>query len=135
MNKTKLGMLGAVSALAALPMGAQAAATQPAVAPAQSFSELLQPIPNAVERLDASNRELAGGAFLLPAQFNNHHHHHNNHNHHSRAWWRAYYRHLMWLRSHHHHHHDNGNDHNHYNDNNYNNNNNNNHNHNHNNPY
>jgi hypothetical protein len=106
MDKTKLGLLGAVTALAALPAVSQAAATQPAVAPATSFAELLQPIPNALARLVQSDRELAG-ARLLQAQYNNHHHHHSNH--HSRAWWNNYYRRH---RSHHHHH--NNHDHNHY---------------------
>jgi hypothetical protein len=129
MNKTKLGMLGAVSALAALPLGAKAAAIEPAVAPAQSFSELLQPIPNAVERLDASNRALAGGGVrVMDAAY---HHHHNTHNHHSAAWWRDYYRRLMWQRNNSHHHNNDYNSHHHHN-NDYNNNNNHHH---HNNPY
>jgi len=111
MDKTKLGLLGAVTALAALPDATQAAPTQPAVAPATSFAELLQPIPNASARLEQSDRELAGMR-LMQAQYNNHHHHHNNH-HRSRAWWNNYYRMLRQRNHHHHHHHHHHNHHDH----------------------
>jgi hypothetical protein len=95
MDKTTLGILGAVSALTALPAAGQAAPAEPAVAPAQSFAELLQPIPNAVERLKASDVELAGRPRLIEAQYVAHHHHHH---HHHNWWWRRH-------RHHHHHHH------------------------------
>jgi hypothetical protein len=88
------------------------AATSPADAPAvpvaASYAELLQPIPNAVERLRAADAEAdARPARLIEAQYVAHHHHH--HHHHNRGWYlkNGY----VWLggawvlRPHHHHHH------------------------------
>ncbi len=66
MDKTKLGMVGAISSLVALPMGADAGAREaPAVEPAQSYADLLQPIPNAVEKLKLS--DLQDSAAARPA--------------------------------------------------------------------
>ncbi|HXQ16722.1 MAG TPA: hypothetical protein VN814_19075 [Caulobacteraceae bacterium] len=101
MDKTKLGVLGAVSALVALPVGAQAAT--PAVAPAQSFAELLQPIPNAVERLNASDAELGGGARLMDAAYRDHHHDHGHYRRHHHPLRRVLHR---LLPNHHDHRHD-----------------------------
>jgi len=115
MNKTQLGLLGAAAALVALPAASQAA-PEPAVAPATSFAELLQPIPNAVQRLQTSDRELAGAALIEAQYYNNHSHNHNSHSH-SRAWWRNYYR-MLRYRNHHNNHHNNHNNyHNNYNNN------------------
>jgi hypothetical protein len=100
MDKTKLGVLGAVSALVALPVGVQAAPT--AVAPAQSFAELLQPIPNAVERLNASDRELAGGVRLMNAAHHHHNHGHGHYRHHPVR--RLLHKILPHPHDHHHHH-------------------------------
>jgi len=85
MDKKILGLLGAASALAV-------AAGCPAVAapsddtelrPAQSFAELLEPIPNAVETL-AAVEDQAPVATAKPAgeQFAEHHHHHHHYVHH-----------------------------------------------------
>lgn len=110
MDKTKLGLMGAISSLVALPMGASAAVPrEPALPPAQSFSDLLQPIPNAVEKLKTSDaQELANarGAELIQTRW---HHHHHHHAHYYRRWRRSYwgysYAPYFWGRYHRHHHH------------------------------
>jgi hypothetical protein len=101
-------LVGAAAALAAGP----ALATPPATAAtpvASSYAELLQPIPNAVERLQASDAEMAAApAQLIPAQYAVHHHHHH---HHARRWYMQHG--YSWYggawvirpRVHHHHHH------------------------------
>ncbi len=84
MDKSMLGLLGGASALALVSSGAAlAAATSPAtdasgLRPAQSFAELLDPIPNAVNTLRA--QEEKGSEPLQLAQVtitttNQHHHH------------------------------------------------------------
>ena len=68
MDKTTLGVIGAISSLVAFPAASAGATTAaaPPVPPAQSFSELLDPIPNALERLQlADAQEDHGGARLI----------------------------------------------------------------------
>jgi len=116
MDKTALGVVGAISSLVALPTLAGAAATEPPIPPAHSYADLLDPIPNAVERLRlADAQEAAAQPRLIEAQYWRHHHHHHHHNHYrSRSWYlrHGYY---WWGGSwmfghrpyfHHHHHHD-----------------------------
>jgi hypothetical protein len=108
-------MIGAAAAtLAAGPALAQAPQEAPVPA-ASSYSELLQPIPNAVERLKLADAQDEARAKLIPVQYygyqyqNDHHHHH----HHSRRWYlsHGYVWYLgRWVsrdyyNSHHHHHH------------------------------
>jgi hypothetical protein len=111
MHMTKLGLLAAASALA-LPSIAPPATAAP-VAPARTFAQLLEPIPNAVDRLKASDNELTVRHYLMPAQRHRyrrwyhgrwiyswgpwiappvyygypyryyHHHHHHHHHHHN----------------------------------------------------
>jgi hypothetical protein len=70
----KVATLAGVVALVAAP--ALATPTAPAVPPASSYAELLQPIPNATERLQlADAQEQAGAPQLIQAQFHHHHHH------------------------------------------------------------
>src|SRR5579863_1578064 len=90
-------MMGAAAALTAGPTLAQTAAApaESAVPAASSYAELLQPIPNAVERLRISDLQevQAPPARLIEAQYSgqgygqpyNHHHHH----HHSRRWYQT----------------------------------------------
>lgn len=112
MDKTKLGVVGVIGSLAVLPLGANAAVPQqPAVPPAQSFAELLQPISNPVQKLQVSDAQ-EDQAQLIPAQYyrgyDRHHHHHHHHN---RRWYtsRGYYWYnggwVLRPRHHHHHHH------------------------------
>ena len=108
MDRTKLGLLGAISSLVALPIGASAAVSgAPAVPPAQSFSDLLQPIPNAVEKLKVSDaQELANarGVQLIQARWHHAHYYRR---------WRPYYGGYAYVpyygggyyHHHHHHHH------------------------------
>jgi hypothetical protein len=71
---------------------AYAAPSPSAPAPAQSFADLLEPIPNAFEALiaDDLSRAQQPKPLLQLAQFYHHHHHHHHH---------SFYPH------HHHHHH------------------------------
>ena len=95
-------MVRLVSAVGALLPAAALAA--PALAPedlnAASYADLLAPIPNAVEKLKASNALLQqdNAAKLEMADFyHRHHHHHFFH--------RPFYHHHHFFRRHHHHHH------------------------------
>jgi hypothetical protein len=101
--------LAAGSALAAAPVSPVLAEAPAAVA--TSYAELLEPIPNAVERLRAANEGAAQLAQYRDDSGAAHHHHH--HHHHNRAWYLAhgYYWHngqwvLKPVRHHHHHNHD-----------------------------
>jgi hypothetical protein len=114
MDKKIVGLLGAVGALASL-NGAQAA-TSPdptEVLRATSYAELLEPIPNAAEKLRAVD-ETQSAPNVQTAQlvFGYHHHHHHHHHHH--GFYRGYgprvfiapgYRYRRYHHHHHHHHH------------------------------
>lgn len=91
MDKSTAGLVGALAALAT--MGTAHATTQPAQTPEQvmqvsSYADLLSPIANARELLQASNAKLAGQATpkVLDVQYyqgepppDYHHHHHHHH--------------------------------------------------------
>jgi len=105
----KIGTLAGLAALVAAPALASVPADTPAVPVASSYSELLDPIPNAAERLLlADAQEQAQAPRLIAAQF---HHHHHHHHHHGRAWYmqHGYYwfggRWVLRPVHHHHHHH------------------------------
>ena len=106
MDKRTLGIMGAITSLtAATAIGAEAAPSAPQpVTRAQSYAELLDPIPNAVERLALVNSQTEpDGARLIKAQYVDGpvaHHHHHHHNHYRRHWRRRHHH-------HHHHHHNN----------------------------
>ena len=94
MDKTKLGVVAALTSLAV-----------PAVAPAQTFADLLQPIPDAAARLQ--HADLQGPApQLIQAQY--HHHHHvvvvQHHHHHVYRHYRRVIRRVVRTQDHHHHH-------------------------------
>src|ERR1700676_4280758 len=78
MDKKIAGLLGAVGALASLNSAQAAAPADPAaVLNAQSYADLLNPIPNAKTTLDAVDEAYArAGASLQVAQ-NDHHHPHS----------------------------------------------------------
>jgi hypothetical protein len=115
MEKKIAGLLGAVATLGAF--NAAEAAPTPAPAPsdvlrANSFAELLRPIPNAASLLQAIDESApvpsADGNVQL-AQFYHHHHHHHHH-----SQYRGYYGYdegprvivvPRRYRHHHHHHH------------------------------
>jgi hypothetical protein len=112
MEKKIAGLLGAVATLGAF--NAAEAAPTPAPAPsdvlrANSFAELLQPIPNAASLLQAIDESApvpsADGNVQL-AQFYHHHHHHHHHH----AFYPGYGPRVVIVpprryRHHHHHHH------------------------------
>jgi hypothetical protein len=112
MNKV-VGMVGAISGLAALD-GAQAATIESpntALPAAKSYAELLEPIPNALAVLRAeaarSAQEAEADASAIPVQYRHHHHHNRwwrrHHHHHNRWWRRHHHHHNRWWRRHHHH--------------------------------
>jgi hypothetical protein len=111
MDKKIAGLLGAVAALGTL-NGAQAAPT-PApsdVLQANSYADLLEPIPNAgkvLQALDEQTPAKPAEANVQLAQYYYHHHHHHHHHHH--GYWRRgaviVVPHRRWYHHHHHHHH------------------------------
>lgn len=112
MDRKTATLLGAGAALAAGPALASAPATAPAVPIAASYAELLAPIPNAVERLQASDAEVEAQPQLIRAQYMAGPHHHHHHHHHNRRWYRSHG--YIWsggawiirpVAHHHHHHH------------------------------
>ena len=123
MDRKTASLVGAAAAIAAAPIGATAQAQEPAVPVAASYADLLQPIPNAVERLRLVQTEDSERAKLIDAQYvpgpyaGAAHHHHHHHHSHSRRWYRSHgywYRGGAWVmrpvphhHHHHHHHHNN----------------------------
>ena len=110
MQRRTAGVLGAIAAIAAAPVAGATTtpANNSAVPVASSYAELLQPIPNATERLKLADAEASERpAVLIKAQYYAHHHHH--HHHHYRYIRRVrpgyYWYGGRWLRNHHHHHH------------------------------
>ena len=120
MERKTVGLLGALAGLATMgAAGAQAASHPggevPAPLPITSYSDLLRPVPNAVELLKAHDAELLEQARNAPARivnaqyyegYGDHHHHHHHHHHEYYAPPPpppVYYHH-----HHHHHHHHHG---------------------------
>lgn len=116
----KIATIAGAAALIAAPVIAgatPAAASQPAVPVAATYADLLNPIPNATERLRiADMQQDAASPQLIEAQYVAHHHHHNHHHarrRYNRAWYMAHGYYLnagRWVlrpRNHHHHHHHN----------------------------
>ena len=112
MDKKIVGVIGAISGLAALDSAAQATPTaqpSPDLMNARSFAELLDPIPNAVAALRASDaattqeRADAGlnGNVQVAGMHHHHHRYHHHHHHHHHNAVRRVIRHIV----HHHHHH------------------------------
>ena len=112
MDRLTATLLGAAAAVGVGPALLASAAQASPVPVAASYSELLAPIPNAVERLQLADAADAAHPQLIEAQYNAHNHDH--HHHHNRRW---YMRHgYVWLNggwtlrppsrtNHHHHHH------------------------------
>ena len=96
MDKTMVGVFGAMAALASLDTAQ--AATEPAAAPteltaAKSFAELLDPIPNALATLRAADAAAASTPKVegvQVAQYYYYYHHHHHHHHHHHRYWRGY---------------------------------------------
>ena len=111
----KIATLAGAAALIAAPALAGAspqAAPEPAVPVAATYAELLNPIPNASERLRIADAQDDATPQLIEAQYVAHHHHHHHHHHvYRRAWYRSHGyawsggRWILRPRPHHHHHH------------------------------
>jgi hypothetical protein len=112
MDKKIAGLLGAVASLGTF----SAAEAAPAPAPtdalrANSYADLLEPIPNAAALLQAIDESAPAPSVrdnVQVAQFYHHHHHHHHHHH---SQYRRYYEPRVvvvpprYRRYHHHHHH------------------------------
>jgi len=108
-------LLAAAAALSSAPALASTVHEAP-IPKASSYADLLQPIPNATERLRAADLDTSNALEqpqLIQAQYydNRRRHHHHHHHHHNRSW---YLSHGYWWqggawvlrpRPHHHHHH------------------------------
>ncbi|MEL6061729.1 MULTISPECIES: hypothetical protein [unclassified Methylobacterium] len=120
MDKTVAGLVGAVTLLAAVDP-AQAAMPAPvrlqAAMQAESYADLLKPIPDAVALLKES--DAAAQAEPLPAasesdatvqqaQYYYHHHHHHHHRFFRPFYHHHHHHHRYFRRYHHHHHHHHG---------------------------
>jgi hypothetical protein len=115
MNKRISALLGAVSGLA-LTAGQASAAPTPDISTIEnprSYSELLDPIPNALTILKASDAATESGAKApsSPSSDPNvklaydHHHHHYHHHHHHHHYHHHHHHHHYHHHHHHHHHH------------------------------
>jgi hypothetical protein len=115
-----------VALVAGPALSSAAAAQTPAAPAAQSYAELLEPIPNAAERLRLDDQQAAQRpARLIEAQWGGWRHHHHHHHHHGywggpyyyydygpgpyyQPWGYGYYYgpgYYGWRHHHHHHHH------------------------------
>ncbi len=111
MDKTLAGLIGAVGALAAV-APAQAAPALDDVMRAESYADLLRPIPNAAVLLQASDAMAEARPEVLEVQYYRHHHHHHHHHGYYRPRYYGpayappgYYRRGYHHHHHHHHHH------------------------------
>jgi hypothetical protein len=115
MDKKIVGVIGAITGLAAMDQAAQATPATPTPDPmnARSYAELLDPIPNAVAALRAADAATAretqdqavGGLNGDTQVAGYHHHHHRYHHHHHHHHHRVIRRIIRHLGHHHHHHH------------------------------
>jgi hypothetical protein len=115
MDKKIAGLLGAVAALGSMNAAQAAPSPDPTeVLRANSYAELLEPIPNAkalLRAVDEARPEPSAGANVQVAQYYYHHHHHHHHH----AFYPRYYdpygpvvvvpRYRRYYHHHHHHHH------------------------------
>jgi hypothetical protein len=116
MSRKVTGIVGTVAAVVLCDASAGAVQAQPnpgEALRAESYADLLTPIPNAMDLLKAVDRsEDAQAPRVQPADYHHHHHHHrywrrwysepyyyHHHHHHHHGYWRWNYHH------HHHHHH------------------------------
>lgn len=107
MDKKVAGLLGAAAALTAMTAAAEAMPAQNTeLAPATSYRDLLDPIPNAVPMLKADDAQLAKRSAeevaQISVQLGPHHHHH--HHHHVVVMHHHHHHHVVVMHHHHHHH-------------------------------
>ena len=107
MDKKLAGLLGAAAALTTM-TSAQAATAdrQTEMAPATSYRDLLDPVPNALSALKADDAKRNETPTTQVAQVSvelGHHHHHHHHHHHGVIL--RFGPHHRYYHHHHHHHH------------------------------
>jgi len=115
MKRTTAMLAGAATAALAVGVAVSPAIAEPIPA-ATSYADLLQPVPNAMERLAASDASQATGRVELAQYYRNddrgyYHHHHHHHWRRDRAWYLNngyYWSDGRWILRpvYHHHHHD-----------------------------
>lgn len=98
MDKKIAGLLGAAAALTAVSAASAATEVPAGQAPAASYRDLLEPVPNALAALRAEdartgNAPASQGVRVAQTVVIHHHHHHHR-------WWRR-----RWHHHHHHYHH------------------------------
>jgi hypothetical protein len=72
-------MLAGVAAAAISVGWVEASAAAEPIPQAMSYADLLEPVPNAMERLAAADAtDQVGEPHLIPAQYYHHHHHHHH---------------------------------------------------------
>jgi len=101
MDKKLTGLLGAAASLSMMTAAQAAPASGPELPQANSYRDLLDPIPNALPLLKADDQRLAQSGSTRTAQVvigHHHHHHHHGASVYVRVGPRAH-------RHHHHHHH------------------------------
>jgi hypothetical protein len=106
MDKKLAGLLGAAAALTAMTSAQAAAPQQTEMAPATSYRDLLDPVPNALSQLKAEDAKRSEAPKTEVAQISvqvGHHHHH--HHHHRGVVVRLGPGHHHYHHHHHHHHH------------------------------
>jgi hypothetical protein len=83
MNRWVQTLLGSTAVAVAWTVPYEIAAAAPVLPPAQSYADLLEPIPNALQRQRANDAWLAQqpAAQIVPVR--DHHHHHHHHHHHN----------------------------------------------------
>ena len=115
MDKKIAGLLGAVAALSTLNAVQAAPGPAPSEAlTANSYADLLEPIPNAAKTLQALDEQApakSADGNVQVAQFYHHHHHHHHHGYYHHHHHHGYYGPRVYVvpgrrfRHHHHHHH------------------------------
>lgn len=111
MEKKIAGLIGAIATLGsftAADAGVISTPSAPDILKANSFADLLEPIPNALALLqvvDESGPIPSADQNVQLAQFYHHHHHHHHHSHYRRYEPRIVIVPPRFRRHHHHHHH------------------------------
>lgn len=83
MDKKIAGLIGAAAALSTIGAAQAAAPTQPQLAPATAYRDLLAPVPDAAALLQADNGQREQAQMKVAAtvviKHKRHHHHHHHH--------------------------------------------------------
>lgn len=105
MDKRIAGLLGAAAALTTVTAAQAAPAQATELAPAATYRDLLDPIPNALTVLKADDARLAETQAGDGVQLAQYHHHHHHHHHVVPHIIRQFIPHPRYRHHHHHHHH------------------------------